>query len=92
MDWAVACPPPSPLEPPGLARHLTKAAPAREGGGGGQRHARPWPVLAGGPSEESFVLRRKSVKPSARRKQAQGQLAHGQQFKKKKMEWRMFEG
>lgn len=54
-----------------------------------------FPLSAGGLSEGSFVLRIKSVKPSARRKRAQRQPAHQRQFKekkkKKKMGWRMFE-
>lgn len=43
-----------------------------------------FPLSAGGLSEGSFVLRIKSVKPSARRKRAQRQPAHQRQFKEKK--------
>lgn len=58
--------------------------PAR-GGGGGRPSATPALfLLSVGPSEGSFVLRIKSVKPSARRKWAQRQLAHEQQFTGKK--------
>lgn len=40
-------------------------------------------LSAGGPSEGSFVLEVKNMKPSARQKQAQRQLDHQRQFKEK---------
>lgn len=88
MDQAAAALPPRhpPQSCQGLASDKGPMLPAR-GDGGGRPSATPALSLlsAGGPSEGSFVLRIKSVKPSARRKWAQRQLlAHRQQFKGKK--------
>lgn len=76
------CPPSQPTELPGSSIYKGCSILPARGGGGGKPRATPAPfLLSAGPSEGSFVLRIKSVKPRARRKWAQ---AHSDSLRKNK--------